>query len=507
MIKSPSSTQLTLLPQPHRTEVSNVPRSLKSATEGVVQAKAARTQTTRQSLWYCLYLPQLASLSELEQRHCLDQLAQLSQQFSSAISLHPQALVFEIRSGLNYFGGAQSLHAQYQSDVEGRLASLGLAPQFNYAACPTVEGSLLLARGGGNTLVYRKENLHSALGQLPIETLGLKAEPQRRLLNMGIRRLGDLWRLPPAGLRRRFGSDFLGLINKALGKAPEPIKNYLPPPAFVHSYDLPYEVENTGLLRPVVDEMIAQLCDFLRHRELCASSLTLSLVHERRAATTLDIGLRQASRSQQHLMLLVDTHFDNLQIPAPVISLRLEATQFDAFISHSESLLTGTESPSEHTAPSRHRQAGKADDSSASLAQFMERLQARLGSEQVQGLESVEEHCPEYASAPRPPGRYEPSPLSSPSPAHGSGNADATSNPRPLWLLDDPVKLTLRRGGLYHRQAITLLNGPERIESRWWSGSEVSRDYYVAREAGGSRLWIYRERSGERHWYLHGYFA
>ncbi|MDG1180937.1 MAG: DNA polymerase Y family protein, partial [Gammaproteobacteria bacterium] len=67
--------------------------------------------------------------------------------------------------------------------------------------------------------------------------------------------------------------------------------------------------------------------------------------------------------------------------------------------------------------------------------------------------------------------------------------------------------LSLRGGSLYHRQAITLLSGPERIEARWWSGNEVCRDYYVAREGGGSRLWIYRERGGERHWYLHGYFA
>ena len=356
-----------------------------------------------------------------------------------------------------------------------------------------MEGSLLLARGGGNTLVYRKENLGSALGQLSLETLQLKPEAQRRLINMGVRRLADLWRLPPAGLRRRFGSDFLTLINKALGKAPEPIKNYLPPPAFVHSYELPYEVENLGLLRPVVDEMLAQLCDFLRHRELCASSVKLSLLHERREATLLDVGLRQASRSQQHLMMLVDTHFDNLQIPAAVTALRLEVTQFDAFMSHSESLLIGS------------NEVKNTDSAATSLGQFMERLQARLGGEQVKALATIAEHGPEYASATQRPGKYASYPLVT---EGASAQPQATpSNPRPLWLLDEPVQLSLRRGSLFHKQAITLLSGPERIESRWWSGTEVCRDYYVAREGGGSRLWIYREREGERHWYLHGYFA
>lgn len=492
------------------------------------QTDASKLKATRRgSLWYCLYLPHLAALPEQEQTHCLERLAQLSQAFSSAISLHPQALVFEIRSGLNYFGGAESLHNQYRQQVEKLLAELAQPrqlepretareniddtdasenrankgsedttyepPAFSYAACPTVEGSLLLARGGGNTLVYRKENLGSALGQLSLETLQLKPEAQRRLINMGVRRLADLWRLPPAGLRRRFGSDFLTLINKALGKAPEPIKNYLPPPAFVHSYELPYEVENLGLLRPVVDEMLAQLCDFLRHRELCASSVKLSLLHERREATLLDVGLRQASRSQQHLMMLVDTHFDNLQIPAAVTALRLEATQFDAFMSHSESLLIGS------------NEVKNTDSAATSLGQFMERLQARLGGDQVKALATIAEHGPEYASATQRPGKYASYPLVTES---ASAQPQATpTNPRPLWLLDEPVQLSLRRGSLFHKQAITLLSGPERIESRWWSGTEVCRDYYVARESGGSRLWIYREREGERHWYLHGYFA
>lgn len=490
---------------------------------GAQELKATR----RGSLWYCLYLPHLTALPEHEQTHCLERLAQLSQAFSSAISLHPQALVFEIRSGLNYFGGAESLHTQYRQQVETLLAELAQpsqpeppeaarestadvdgshssaskdggetayrTPVFSYAACPTVEGSLLLARGGGNTLVYRKENLGSALGQLGIETLQLKPEAQRRLINMGVRRLADLWRLPPAGLRRRFGSDFLTLINKALGKAPEPIKNYLPPPAFVHSYELPYEVENLGLLRPVVDEMLAQLCDFLRHRELCASSVKLSLLHERREATLLDVGLRQASRSQQHLMMLIDTHFDTLQIPAAVTALRLEVTQFDAFMSHSESLLIGSS------------EAESADSAATSLGQFMERLQARLGGEQVKALATIAEHGPEYASATQRPGKYTSVPLV----AEDANTRQQTtpSNPRPLWLLDEPVQLSLRRGSLFHKQAITLLSGPERIESRWWSGTEMCRDYYVARENGGSRLWIYREREGSRHWYLHGYFA
>ena len=46
----------------------------------------------------------------------------------------------------------------------------------------------------------------------------------------------------------------------------------------------------------------------------------------------------------------------------------------------------------------------------------------------------------------------------------------------------------------------------ERIETGWWDGGEVSRDYFVAVSRVGSRLWVYRELDGGQQWYLHGFF-
>ncbi len=42
--------------------------------------------------------------------------------------------------------------------------------------------------------------------------------------------------------------------------------------------------------------------------------------------------------------------------------------------------------------------------------------------------------------------------------------------PRPVWLLDEPLPLPKPE----------ILQGPERIESGWWDGKGVARDYYVA---------------------------
>ena len=442
-----------------------------------------RATAPRSSLWYALYFPQLAECSPDQQRSLLKALAAAVNQISATVSYHPQALVAEVRSSLKYFGGLKSLHQHLQLPLQQRLEALQLPTVCHYAAAPTVTGSLLLARAGHSTVVYRRDNLRSALGELPCEVLELGKEPNRRLYNMGVRQLKDLWRLPMDGLRKRFGSALVTQLNKALGKAPEPTHNYLPAPAFETSYDLPYGVESLDRLLPVADEMLGQLVDFLRRRDLATSRLVFALQHENRAATRLTLGLRQPSREQSHLLLLLETHFSQLSIPAPVCTLKLTVLQFDAFTSSSASLL-------------RDKQPG-----SGNLELFMEQLRARLGVQPVKTLNTVAEHCPEYAS------RLCDYEAASDSQQRDPQPARVADNPRPLWLLPEPQALTRRGDRLYHRHPVTLLSGPERIETRWWAGHDVRRDYYVAREDNGSRLWVFRERDGERRWYLHGFFA
>ena len=163
---------------------------------------AATGKPQPRALWYALYLPQLTELAEKLQRQHLEQLARLATEVSSSVSFHPCSLVFEIRSSLRYFGSINSLHELLASRVAKQLQDWGLEPQFSYAASPTVTGSLLLARGGRNLLVYRQDNLRSALGRLSTDVLELDREQRRRRYTMGVRRLQDLWRLPGDGLRK-----------------------------------------------------------------------------------------------------------------------------------------------------------------------------------------------------------------------------------------------------------------------------------------------------------------
>ncbi len=47
--------------------------------------------------------------------------------------------------------------------------------------------------------------------------------------------------------------------------------------------------------------------------------------------------------------------------------------------------------------------------------------------------------------------------------------------------------------------------GPERIETGWWRGPTVRRDYYRVATQSGHWFWIFRDLNSGR-WFLQGMF-
>jgi protein ImuB len=85
---------------------------------------------------------------------------------------------------------------------------------------------------------------------------------------------------------------------------------------------------------------------------------------------------------------------------------------------------------------------------------------------------------------------------------------------RPLGLMPEPLSLKLVcdetgrvRQLLHGGQNLELVSGPERIQSGWWDGADVTRDYYIARTADGAQWWVFRECDASRRWFVHGCFA
>ena len=449
-------------------------------------ARPRQGEKQRDSLWYALHLPQLRALPESRRRQYLLVLAGLMETCSSDISPHETALVCEVRSALRYFDGIEAIHAKLSKSIGRQLRDWELPEDLSHAAAPTMTGSLLLARAGGGRAVYRRANLHAALQSLPVAVLRPDREQGRRLRNMGIRCLGDLWRLPVGGLVTRFGSAFVDQLDRALGKTPEVARKYVAPPSFQDVLELPGESLDLGRLLPAAGELLKRLCAFLVERDLATGRLEFSLWHEQRQATAVRIELRRPGRSREHFLMLLQTRLGELELPAPVTALRLAVSRFDAYLDRDLQLLRNDKSSCD----------GGGTDGTG-VGHLLEQLQARLGEKQIRGIEAVADHRPEYASRDfdQAEGRK------------AGPDAPVAGQARPLWLLREPRPLACRDGQPLYHGPVALVSGPERIESGWWSGDDVRRDYYVGEEENGCRLWVYRERDGGRHWYLHGYFA
>ena len=396
---------------------------------------------------------------EADEQRALQEIAGWALQFSPQISLvSGQGLLLEIGASLRLFGGLDALLRA----VLGGLPELGFSVQD--AVSPTPAAAWLAAYLGVLLRVREPARLAAALSSLDIAGLSLSAKLESRLRGMGLHRIGQLLTLPRQGLAKRIGTDALVHLDRVVGRRPDPRPYWQPPAHFDSTVELPVEAEGGAPLRFALHRLVLTLAGFLRGSDAGAGSLRLAFQHRAQSPTILILNLLVPGRDVAHLEGLITTRLDRLALPAPVSAIRLVCDDVRRFETASEDLF-GLRRNADEAAPV-----------------LIERLRARLGDEQVHGLNALADHRPEQAWS-----------------GTSARRASAGYVARPLWLLPQPRPIESRR---LHR-----LSGPERIETGWWDGREIARDYFVAQTGDGRRLWIYRCHAQRGVWYLHGLFA
>jgi len=421
----------------------------------------------------CVAMLRVTAHDAQAEREALARLAAWAGQYTPVVSLAPpQALLLEVAGSRRLFGGDSNLREQ----VRQGLAELGFTARS--ALAPTPLAALWLARAGGEARVTRTAQLAAALAPLPLAALEPDARQGALLAAMGLGRLGDCLRLPRAGLAQRLGPEWVLALDRALGRLPDPRPAYTPPLAFTTELNLPAPVTDSSVLLFGLHRLVIELGGFLRARQAAVQALSVTLAHRRPVPpTALRLTLVAPTRDVAHLTGLLRERLERLALPAPVEALALDAETLCLLPDANLALFAAAHAPP------------------AAAAEWLERLQARLGREAVHGLKRVADHRPEYAWAHRPP-----------VPGAPGGIAIDTVR-RPLWLLPAPLALAERDGRPVWDGALTLEPGRERIEAGWWDDRDIARDYFVATTATGTRLWVYRELTGARGWFLHGLFA
>ncbi|HZE59611.1 MAG TPA: DNA polymerase Y family protein [Burkholderiales bacterium] len=382
----------------------------------------------------------------------LQPLAAWSCQFTPRVALEPDALLLEVEGSLRYFGDVEPLRAA----LECGLAELGV--QASLATAATARAALWRARGGG-----------LPFDELPVGVLGADAEFFRQL---GVATLGELLRLPRAGLAQRCGQGLIDELDRALGKLPEPREFFAPPARFAARLELPAEVVHAEALLFAARRLLVQLAGLLAARQAGVRAFSLALTHVDGSTSEVKVQLASAARDAERFAQLLREKLATLQLRQPVETIAITAEDFTPLDARSGALFGKMSGD----------RAAEAED----WARLLERLQARLGRDAVHGISVYPDHRPEYAWRRVEPGEWD---------AHDF----VQPGPRPAWLLEKAIPVEGSRLG--------LAAGPERIACGWWDGDEARRDYFVA-ELGPSLAWVYREKCGEDdQWYVHGFFA
>jgi protein ImuB len=389
--------------------------------------------------------------------------------FTPTVSLASSSeILLEISGCLRLFGGLRPLGGR----IRAGLAELGYRATVTLAPTPT--GALLLARHGVDTSVGDRHELRRSLAPMRLAVLDQPAHHVALLATMGVRTLRDLWALPRDGIARRFGQVLLDETDRALGRLPDPRLPFTPPRHYSAILELPAPVHETEPLLFAAKRLVLELAGYLATSQIGVTRLRLRLQHARHAETTVTLGLSSPSREAAHLVALLREKLATVGLPEAVEGLELVAVEVRPLGSRTASLL-----------PDSAPEPGE-------RWRIIEHLRARLGTEAVHGLEVFADHRPERAYRRTLPGEA----------ADGGGALK-----RPLWLLPQPRRLQAGENLVATERPLVLLDGPERVESGWWDDFDVKRDYFVARDSAGSKLWLYRERPDGGNWFIHGIFA
>jgi protein ImuB len=406
-----------------------------------------------------------------------------AQSFTSRVAIEsPDALLLELGGSQQLFGG---LHALL------RALRAAFPQPMKLAMAPTPLAAVLLARAGRNCCITSEARLQGRLASLPLQHLRWPEAELTRLRSMGVTCLGELLRLPRAGLARRIGPQRLLQLDQLTGKRADPRAALPAAQRFMETVDPDFETVDHERLLTALAPTLTRLEEFLRERQRGVAALRVVLAHRGGAPATCMVRCVVPEYRAARFTALLAARLESLPLAGPVRRLEVTAGRLRSFTAGSHGLWR----PGEH---------GGAGD--AQLPEFLQTLMARLGERAVYGLEQVGEHRPERQWRSVWPGQV-------PERA-ATRQVQSERATRPLGLLAMPQVLEATHDAagrtqrlLHEGRALQLVTGPERIESGWWDGADIARDYYIARDGAGALWWVFRECVARRRWFLHGCFA
>jgi protein ImuB len=438
---------------------------------------------------------QLLDREKLKEQMALNSVGLTLLQYTpEVVFAEDDSILLDVTASISAFDGRLVLCRR----VKKSISVLGFTAQISCA--PTARGAWLLARYAVTKTMrsfpsrirrtLKMTSMIKRLDALPCTLLSSARPHQEWLHGIGCRVIGDLRKLPRAGLQRRTNTQMLLELDQAYGTALEVFEWIKAPTTFSAKLDMPDRTDLVHVLLISAKRLIAQLIGWLVSLQKAVTQLVLWLEHERGRyaipATPINIWLAEPTWQETHIVSLLKERLDRTELITPVIAMRLETIDLTPMLPPTESLF-----PEPGGTP-------------ADFNRLLELLKARLGDDGVLCPTPLADHRPEISN------HWTPATLNLSQ--IRSGELPLVTQEeniyRPCFLLAQPIVLLIRDHRPFYGSPLRLIQGPERIEAGWWDGQVVVRDYFVAQSTEGACYWIYQERAqSEARWFLHGLFA
>lgn len=232
----------------------------------------------------------------------------------------PGAVTFETK-------GVERLYGGVEAALERALAAVGPVWEARAGAATRRFAALAAASvaRAGQALIVKTEQEQDFLAPLPLSLLPLPADRYAELEGLGVRRLGELAQLPGGAVAERLGQEGSRAWGLARGGGRRRVHGRVPAAELAESLSFPEAVANELTLRRAFGALLERLLARPERggRPLRKAAVSARLVGGgswRRTVT-----LRDSTAEEARLRAALGPKL--VEIPAPVVELRLEAVE------------------------------------------------------------------------------------------------------------------------------------------------------------------------------------
>lgn len=360
---------------------------------------------------------------------------------------------------------------------------------------------------------HTDETLNREFRKLPVAALRLRLETQTIFARLGIERVDQLLGIPRAHLASRFGGEVSNRVDQAFGKVVEPIVARHLPAEFEASQFIEFPTRDRETIGVILSRLLEEICKQLQSNQKGSLQWRVQLDCVDAPSIEFEVNLFQPTATVSHVLQLMELQLESVLRPHLRRKRFKKASDKKAVRTRTVTNVLIHEITVRVTSCVLlvQRQRELFDESprldKRELAHLINHLASRLGQESVV--------YPTLQAGAQPEFSFRFKPLVDPKRMRSRKRTDVQLRShclaRPLRLLDPPVLIAegnaLPSRFRYQKsiQCAAKKWGPERIETAWWNGPTVRRDYWRIETEAGMHFWVYFDLKGKQ-WFLQGEF-